>query len=155
MHDPGIADDLVCPVTRQRLRVASLREARDRIAAGMPLRGRVETPAAAATGETEQVLLREVGKAAYPIVAGIPVLLAPEILTDPQHPLSFDLSAPQYAEAYLEMAFCNDIGFKEAEALRRTGSLVANADDETMQHLERLRLRPAQERATFPEPPKV
>lgn len=152
MHDPGIADDLVCPITRQRLRVVSLNEARTRIAGGAPLRARVETPAAAATGETDPVLLREDERAAYPIVSGIPVLLAPEILGDAQHPRTFDLSAAQYAEAYLEMAFYNDIGFKEAETLRRSGSLVAT-NDETMQHLERL--RPAQDRMTFPEPPKV
>jgi uncharacterized protein YbaR (Trm112 family)/ubiquinone/menaquinone biosynthesis C-methylase UbiE len=155
MHDPAIADDLVCPITRQRLRVASLREARLCIAAGAPLQPRVQTSNAAPTGETDPLLLREDEKAAYPIVGAVPVLLAPEILTAPGDSRSFDLSAPQYAEAYLEMAFYNEIGFKEAETLRQTGSLVANTDDETMQHLERLRLRSAQERATFPEPPAV
>jgi uncharacterized protein YbaR (Trm112 family)/SAM-dependent methyltransferase len=155
MQRPEIAEDLVCPLTRQRLRVVSLEEARNRIAGGAALHGRAATAAAAAVGETDTVLLRDDNLAAYPIVSGIPVLLAPEVLTDAQHLPSFDLSAPQYAEAYLEMAFYNDIGFKEAETLRRTGSLVAGQADETMQHLERLRLRPAQERATFPEPPKV
>src|ERR1700722_8523221 len=155
MQGPEIAEDLVCPLTRQPLRVVSLEEARNRIAGGAALRARVATTAAAAIGETDMVLLRDDHRAAYPIVSGIPVLLAPEVLTDAQHQPSFDLSAPQYAEAYLEMAFYNDIGFKEAETLRRSGSLVAGQADETMQHLERLRLRPAQERATFPEPPKV
>src|ERR1700686_1205396 len=48
-------------------------------------------PAAAATGETGPVLLREEETAAYPIVSGIPMLLAPEILGDSQHPRTFDL----------------------------------------------------------------
>jgi uncharacterized protein YbaR (Trm112 family)/SAM-dependent methyltransferase len=155
MQDAGIAKHLVCPVTRQPLSVVSLQQARARIAGGAPLAARVQTTPAAPTGETDPVLLRADDCAAYPIVAGIPVLLAPEVLVHPQHVQGFDLSAPQYAEAYLEMAFYNDIGFREAETLRRTGSLVAFNNDETMQHLERLRLRPAQERASFPEPPNV
>jgi hypothetical protein len=88
-------------------------------------------------------------KSTLPVTRG-----APEILGDSQHPRTFDLSAPQYAESYLEIAFYNDIGFKEAETLRRTGSLVLN-NDETMQHLEPLQLRPAQDHMTLPEPPKV
>lgn len=150
-----IAADLVCPLTRQRLRVASLQEARTRIAGGAPLRARAATPAAPVTGETDPVLLREDGMAAYPIVAGIPVLLAPEVLGDPRAPPAFDLTVPQYAEAYLEMAFYNAVGFKEADTLRRTGSLVAADATESLRHLERLRLRPAQERDSFPEPQEV
>ena len=155
MHDPGVAADLVCPITRQRVRVVSLHEARTRIAGGAPLRARVESSGAPVTGETDPVLLREDETGAYPIVSGIPALLGPEILGHPQQPRTFDLSAPQYAEAYLEMAFYNDIGFKEADALRRSESLLANPGDETMQHLERLRLRPPQERESFPHPPRV
>jgi uncharacterized protein YbaR (Trm112 family)/SAM-dependent methyltransferase len=154
-RDVSIAADLVCPLTRQRLRVVPLQEARARIAGGAPLRGRVETSAAPLTGETDPVLLREDGTAAYPIVSGIPVLLAPEVLGDPQVPRTFDLRAPQYAEAYLEMAFYNAVGFKEAATLREAGSLLAVEGSEALQHLERLRLRPAQDRETFPEPAKV
>ena len=36
------------------------------------------------TGETELVLLREDEQAAYPVVSGIPVLLAPEVLSGPR-----------------------------------------------------------------------
>jgi uncharacterized protein YbaR (Trm112 family) len=155
MTDLDLACDLVCPLTRQRLRVVPLAEARARIAGGEPLRARAQTPAAPVTGETEQVLLREDGRAAYPIVSGIPVLLAPEVLADPRVAPTFDLAVPQYAEAYLEMAFYNAVGFREAEALRRTGSLVAAEPNESQCHLERLRLRPSEERASFPEPHRV
>jgi uncharacterized protein YbaR (Trm112 family)/ubiquinone/menaquinone biosynthesis C-methylase UbiE len=155
MTDLDLACDLVCPLTRQRLRVVPLAEARARIAGGEPLRARAQTPAAPVTGETEQVLLREDGRAAYPIVSGIPVLLAPEVLADPRVAPTFDLAVPQYAEAYLEMAFYNAVGFREAEALRRTGSLVAAEPNESQRHLERLRLRPSEERAFFPEPHRV
>jgi uncharacterized protein YbaR (Trm112 family)/ubiquinone/menaquinone biosynthesis C-methylase UbiE len=155
MTDLDLACDLVCPLTRQRLRVVPLAEARARIAGGEPLRARAQTPAAPVTGETEQVLLREDGRAAYPIVSGIPVLLAPEVLADPRVAPTFDLAVPQYAEAYLEMAFYNAVGFREAEALRRTGSLVGAEPNESQRHLERLRLRPSEERASFPEPHRV
>ena len=101
------------------------------------------------------MLLREDGRAAYPVVDGIPVLLAPEVLTGAQAQRTFDLKAPQYAEAYLEMEFYNSIGFNEANLLRDAGSLLAVKGNEALQHLERLRLRPAQDRESFPRPPKV
>jgi uncharacterized protein YbaR (Trm112 family)/ubiquinone/menaquinone biosynthesis C-methylase UbiE len=155
---PTIAADLVCPVTRQRLRVVPLEAARSKIAAGNPLRARMEMSKAPVVGETETVLLRDDGTAAYPIVSGIPVLLAPEVLGDPGVPRTFDLTTPQYAEAYLEMKFYNELGFKEAETLRKAGSLAAiegSTGSEALHHLERLRQRPAAERAAFPEPAAV
>ena len=88
-------EGLVCPVTRQRLRAVSLQEARARIAGGRALQVRAAVPGGAVTGETDPVLLREDAQAAYPIVAGIPVLLAPEVLCAPGAAGRFDLTAPQ------------------------------------------------------------
>lgn len=145
-------DGLVCPVTRQRLRRVSLQEARAHIAGGRALQVRAAAPGAAVTGETDPVLLREDAQAAYPIVAGIPVLLAPEVLCAPGVAARFDLAAPQYAEAYLEMEFYNASGYREADALRKAGSLLAVASSESLQHLERLRQRSGVFRDSFPEP---
>jgi len=150
-----IAADLVCPVTRLSLRVVSLEEARRRIAGGASLAARTELTGAPVTGETEFVLLRADERAAYPLINGIPVLLAPEVLVHPEAGSRFDLKLPQYAEAYQEMEFYNGVGFGEAERLRATGSLRAVAESESLQHLEHLRQRPEGERAHFPQPPTV
>ncbi len=151
----SLAADLVCPVTRQRLQVVSRDEARARIARGSVLSARQQTGSAPVIGETDQMLLRADEQAAYPIVCGIPVLLAPEVLGSPQALLRFNLQDPQYAEAYAEMDFYNAVGFKEAETLRESGSLLAVKSSESLQHLERLRLLPGHERDSFPQPPKV
>lgn len=155
MNNPSLASDLVCPVTRQGLHAVPLMEARARISDGEPLSTRVPTHGAPVTGETELVLLREDEQAAYPVVSGIPVLLAPEVLSGPRVQRAFDLGDLQYAEAYLEMEFYNSVGFRDAKALRESGSLLAVKDSESLQHLERLRIRPALERSNFPRPPRV
>jgi uncharacterized protein YbaR (Trm112 family) len=155
MNTPSLAADLVCPITHQRLHVVPLEDARTCIASGSPLKARTETGRAPVTGETDTVLLREDEAAAYPIVSGIPILLAPEVLRHPSDQEVWNLNDPQYAEAYLEMAFYNSAGFAEAWALREAGSLHSFKDSESLQHLERLRLRPVQERERFPEPRKV
>ena len=155
MNTLSLARDLVCPITHQRLHVVPLADARARIAGGAPLGARTQTPGASVIGETDVVMLREDEAAAYPIVSGVPILLAPEVLRHPSAPAVFNLNDPQYAEAYLEMEFYNSAGFSEAHALRKAGSLLAVRDSESLQHLERLRLRPAQDRDSFPQPPKV
>jgi ubiquinone/menaquinone biosynthesis C-methylase UbiE/uncharacterized protein YbaR (Trm112 family) len=153
MDNTGVPSDLVCPVTGQSLRVVSLDEARARIAGGAPLKARDSTPKAPATGETDSVLLRKDDAAAYPIVSGIPVLLAPEVLVNPRAERAFDLALPQYAEAYLEMEFYNAMGLEQAQALRRSGSLTSLGGMEALTHLERLSLRSEPELASFPQPP--
>jgi len=155
VNTPSIAAHLVCPLTHQRLQVASLAEARTRISAGAPLATRPPAPAAPPVGETDPVLLRADGKAAYPIVAGIPIVLAPEVLRRPGEAAAFDLAAPQYAEAYAEMEFYNATGFTEAAALRASGSLRGVPGSESLQHLERLRQRTPEERGSFPQPPRM
>jgi SAM-dependent methyltransferase len=54
-------------------------------------------------------MLRADGEVAYPVIHGIPILLAPEMLVrDPELP-AYDVSVPPYAEAYEEMAFYNEL----------------------------------------------
>jgi uncharacterized protein YbaR (Trm112 family)/SAM-dependent methyltransferase len=145
-----LAEDLVCPVTQQRLRIAVLEDARARIAGGLPLATRSSGSKQRPVGETDTVLLREDETTAYPLRSGVPVLLAPEALR--RTPFEIDLSAHQYAEAYLEMEFYNELGFRQANTLRTSGSLLALGDHEAIQHLERLRQRASSERQDFPTP---
>lgn len=144
-------DYLVCPTTRQALCELSLSEARSRIAQGEPLAARKSPEDRPTFGETATVLVRADAKAAYPIVHGIPILLAPEILTHTREVLHFDLSAPQYAEAYLEMPFYNEAASKIADTLRSTGSL-SSTNSESLNHLERLRNLTNEIRGEFPHP---
>jgi ubiquinone/menaquinone biosynthesis C-methylase UbiE/uncharacterized protein YbaR (Trm112 family) len=155
MNTPSLPYDLVCPVTHQQLHVVPLEQARARIASGAPLRTRDQAPGAKVIGETDWVLLRQDEAAAYPIICGIPILLAPEVLRDPALPVAFDLNDPQYAEAYVEMEFYNSAGFKDADVLRKSGSLLAVEDSESLGHLERLRLCSRENRSGFPQPPKI
>jgi len=69
----------------------------------------------AALGDLTGVLVREDHQGAYPVIDGIPVLLAPEMLGDRA---GVDLRDPQYAEAYEEMAFYNRVGTEEAADIR-------------------------------------
>ena len=102
-------------------------------------------------GETAEVMLREDGEAAYPIVKGVPVLLGPEALAPPARRVSFDLTTGRYAEAYSEAAFYNSVALAEADTLRASGS-VAGIESESMQHLLSLSKLPAEDVATFPRP---
>ena len=65
--------------------------------------------APAPIGVTEQLVVRADGSAAYPVVDGVPALLAPEVLLPHEagEVAAVDLSAPAYAEAYAEMSFYN------------------------------------------------
>jgi len=108
---------LVCPRTQLRLTVCSASEAEARM--GAPLvpredllnaKGRIAKP----RGRTETVLLREDLKCAYPVVDGIPVLLAPEMLTAAADRGTFDLRDPRYAEAYEEMEYYDQVATEDA-----------------------------------------
>lgn len=102
---------LVCPVTKLGLELMSRAAAEARI--GGELKARPDLPNARggiskAAGVTASVLVREDLKTAYPVVDGIPVLLAPESLSASELP-EFDLTDPRYAEAYEEMEFYNTV----------------------------------------------
>ena len=68
----GLTDLLRCPVTGQRLRIANPAE--------------IAPIAAKAPADTEGFLIREDGKAAYPVKNGIPTLLAEAMI--PLQPLA-------------------------------------------------------------------
>lgn len=85
-------------------------------------------------------MLREDGLAAYPIIDGVPVLLAPEMLARAPLHQTFDLRHSHYAEAYQEMEFYNQSALSTAEL---------NHSDAMLRPIASLRHA---ERATFPEP---
>lgn len=107
------ASALACPLTGQSVGRCSLEEAERQ--AGEPLEARPpgERPP---FGCTDEVLLRADRQAAYPVVDGIPVLMGPEVLRPASLVQPFDLRAPQYAEAYEEMAYYNAVAREEAAA---------------------------------------
>jgi ubiquinone/menaquinone biosynthesis C-methylase UbiE len=121
------------------------------IAEGRPLVPRNAPEDRPAFGETATVMVRADLKAAYPVVSGVPILLAPEVLSRPGETPQFDLTNPQYAEAYLEMPFYNEAASKIAETLQQTRRL-SSVHSESLNHLDRLRQLPADARAGFPKP---
>jgi SAM-dependent methyltransferase len=66
------------------------------------------------------VLLRDDDNAAYPIVDGFPVLMAPEALVRPAEQRAFNLNDPRYEEAYAEMAFYNRVAEEEGTHITDT-----------------------------------
>src|SRR4051794_29871880 len=98
---------LCCPITKLPLRLVSLAEARRAIGSAALVTRSPEQGRAAAIGETAQVLLRADDGAAYPVAHGHPILLGPEVLCRAGERPNFDLSAPQYDEAYSEMEYYN------------------------------------------------
>src|SRR5687767_5676439 len=98
---------LVCPITKQPLRHTQIIDAeRDGSGAFTPCAR--SGSASSAVGRTPEVMLREDGLAAYPVIGGIPVLLGPEMLARDAAQRTFDLQHPHYAEAYQEMEFYNE-----------------------------------------------
>jgi uncharacterized protein YbaR (Trm112 family) len=144
----------VCPLMHSPLVPVPLGTARARIARGEPLATRVHTGhGRAPIGETPEVLLRSDGHAAYPIVDGVPILLAPEVLTDPRAQLRFDLQSSHYAEAYNEMLFYDSTSTVVAEQIHSVASL-AESPEEDLQLLGRQHSVSDAERADFPHPPE-
>jgi len=125
--------------------------ARARIAGGEPLATRLgATRDRAPVGETTTVLLRVDGRAAYPVLDGIPILRAPEILTDPRERLEFDLDSGIYAEVYSESGFYER---EASEKIREIDSVpLAASRSEAIRHLGRLRQLSESDRAGFPHP---
>ena len=80
---------------------------------------------------------------AYPVVDGIPILLAPEQITPANRPQTFDLKDVRYAEAYEEMTHYNQVAKAEAAAIR---------ESEAYRMVEAVLRLPPEERGTCPEP---
>src|SRR5207247_4893003 len=94
-------------------------------------------------GVTSIMMVRSDGGCAYPVVDGIPILLAPEQITRADRPQQFDLWDVRYAEAYEEMAHYNQVAKAEAAAIR---------DSEGYRAIEPvLRISP-HDRRTYPDP---
>jgi uncharacterized protein YbaR (Trm112 family) len=111
---------LVCPKTKMRLALST----REAVEAKMghrlaPLRGSSSFEAYA------EVLLREDCQAAYPLSAGTPVLLVPEMLGKEGTSPDCDLGDPRYAEAYEEMDHYNTVATREAEHIRDSNTYAS------------------------------
>jgi ubiquinone/menaquinone biosynthesis C-methylase UbiE/uncharacterized protein YbaR (Trm112 family) len=94
-------------------------------------------------GPTDSVLATDDNLTAYPIVNGIPVLMAPEKLRPLDERNVFDVSSPRYVEAYAEMAHYSEDAVADTSAI---------AGSRTLRELTRLRNLPVSERTAFPNP---
>jgi uncharacterized protein YbaR (Trm112 family) len=115
-----------CPKSGQKLSVCTLSEAESRVGARLEVAERKSSDKqnAIAAGRTEHVLLREDLKCAYPIIDGIAILLAPEAIYPEGQLPSFDLTEPQYEEAYEEMQLCNHIADQEGGDISESESYL-------------------------------
>ncbi len=111
MSYAGLKDLLVCPLTKQPVLLLPLAEAESRMGGKLRERPKLNNANGGPSmpvGLTETVLVRQDLKLAYPVIDGIPILLAPEALSLNDAETSFDLADPKYAEAYLEMEAYNE-----------------------------------------------
>src|SRR4051812_4093050 len=110
----------LCPKTRLPLRGMRLGEAQSAInTTSLVPRSNAEP---APFGVTDRLMVRSDNACAYPVVDGIPILLAPEQLTAPDKVQSFDLQDVRYAEAYQEMTHYNQVAKAEAAVIRGSES---------------------------------
>lgn len=121
----GSVDLLICPTTKLGLELVTLEAAEARLngqlhprADSLNAKGKISKPA----GPTPLILLREDLECAYPVVDGIPILLAPEALTVGEERAEFDLTDARYAEAYEEMEFYNDAASTAIRKLEHGGA---------------------------------
>jgi uncharacterized protein YbaR (Trm112 family)/SAM-dependent methyltransferase len=131
----------ICPQTKIPLRAMSLEDAKQALGSNdLVPRANVDPEP---FGVTETLMVRSDSQCAYPVVDGIPILLAPEQITSPDRQESFDLEDIKYAEAYQEMTHYNQVGMAEAAKIREAQSFQLTQPV--------LRLTDA-ERESFPEP---
>jgi ubiquinone/menaquinone biosynthesis C-methylase UbiE/uncharacterized protein YbaR (Trm112 family) len=131
----------VCPRTKMPLRSLSVDKAKAALGSTeLVSRTNAEPPP---FGVTPTMMVRSDNECAYPVVDGIPLLLAPEQITPADRRQSFDLKDVRYAEAYEEMTHYNEVAKAEAAAIR--GSEAYSGIEPV------LRLAPG-ERGNFPEP---
>ena len=138
-------DILVCPVSKLPLTPCALHEAESCVCPGKHLATR-EADRVPFSAPSIMVLLRADQACAYPIIDGIPILMAPEMLLPADAPRSFDVSAEPYREAYEELDYYNAVAEEEDRALESSSGVAA---------LESLRSLSPEERYTFPSPRNV
>ncbi len=122
-HEP--VEALTCPTTKIGLELVTLETAEELLNGELHPRAyskNAKGTISQAVGPTPWVLLREDLKCAYPVVDGIPILLAPEALTVSDNQAVFDLTDARYAEAYEEMEFYNDVASAAYEKLAEGGA---------------------------------
>ena len=112
----GAADALRCPEDGSRLRLVSLVDFRAQLGAERPLAHRRSGPVRL----PDWLLVRADGKAGYPIIEGIPLLLVPEMIGVADEQNRVDIADARYAEAYEEMAYYNQTSATMAEAMEST-----------------------------------
>src|SRR4051812_4582381 len=87
----------LCPQTKLPLRAMPLDKAKEALgASSLATRSNTEP---APFGITPTMMVRSDNACAYPVVDGIPILLAPEQITPADRPQKFDLRDVKYAEA--------------------------------------------------------
>jgi uncharacterized protein YbaR (Trm112 family) len=131
----------ICPKTKLPLRAMSLEDAKKALGSER-LAARANTEPAP-FGVTSTLMVRSDHACAYPVVDGIPILLGPEQITPADRQQTLDLREVQYAEAYEEMTFYNEVAKAEAAAIR---------ESEAFRMVEPVLRLPPEERGTCPEP---
>ena len=110
----------LCPQTKLPLQAMSLDEAKGALGSANLAPRTNQDPAP--FGVTSTLMVRSDNACAYPVVDGIPILLAPEQITPADRPQLFDLEDPKYAEAYQEMTHYNQVAKAEAAEIRKSES---------------------------------
>jgi uncharacterized protein YbaR (Trm112 family) len=152
------AVELTCPTGGLPLRPCSLREAEGLV--GGRLMGRAGG-LAQAVEPTAEVLVSDDASRAYPVISGVPVLLAPEALCA-SDATRVPPDSQRYAEAYEEMSYYNPVAGEWATHLgsaSQNGGKRRAASDDPVEEGRRL-ARMATELAsagtrTFPDPPEL
>jgi len=131
----------ICPQSKLPLRPMPLDAARQAMGTAELIPRTNAEPAP--FGVTPMLMVRADNACAYPIVDGIPILLAPEQITPEDRPQSFNLDDVKYAEAYEEMTFYNEVAKTEAAEIKKAQSYEC---------VEPVLKLTAEVRRNFPEP---
>jgi uncharacterized protein YbaR (Trm112 family) len=130
-----------CPQTKLPLRAMPLEQAKAALGSTELVPRSNAEPAP--FGVTSTLMVRSDNACAYPVVDGIPILLAPEQITPADRAQTFDLRDVKYAEAYEEMTHYNQVAKAEAAAIRKA---------EAYRMVEPVLRLPPDQRGTCPEP---
>lgn len=111
---------LICPVTQTPLRLTSATEVEEGLGAALVSLRKNGHNKALPVGRTTNVLVSDTAETVYPVLDGVPVLIAPEVLGVARDRKEFDLDDPKFEEAYLEMDFYNKVARDEIADIERT-----------------------------------